>query len=141
MKYVVDSSVAFKWAIVENDTDKARRIRARFSSGVIQLLAPDIYPVEISHALTRSERQKRITATESVQFFRDFLGLLPALIPSLTLLPRAHAISSNMRCGVYDCLYVALAEREGCEFLTADTKLVNSLQAAFSFIAPLSSQP
>jgi putative transposase len=39
-------------------------------------------------------------------------------------LPRAIAISSAVRIGVYDCLYVALAEREGCEFVTADARLV-----------------
>jgi predicted nucleic acid-binding protein len=31
-----------------------------------------------------------------------------------------------MRCGVYDCLYVALAEREGCEFLTSDDKVLKN---------------
>jgi predicted nucleic acid-binding protein len=32
-----------------------------------------------------------------------------------------------MRIGVYDCLYVALAERETCQLITADQRLVNSL--------------
>ena len=33
---------------------------------------------------------------------------------------RAFVLASQARIGVYDCLYVVLAEREGCEFLTAD---------------------
>ena len=65
----------------------------------------------------------------------------PILIPSLPLLLRAADISSTMRVGVYDCLYVALAEREGCEFITADDKLVKNLQAQFPFIVPLASVP
>jgi predicted nucleic acid-binding protein len=44
-----------------------------------------------------------------------------------------------MRCGVYDCLYVALAEREGCEFITADDRFVRNLGAQFPFIVSLAS--
>jgi predicted nucleic acid-binding protein len=35
----------------------------------------------------------------------------------------------------------ALAEREGCEFVTADDKLVAKLQSQFRFIIALSSLP
>ena len=57
------------------------------------------------------------------------------------LLLRACAISSQEKIGFYDCLYVALAEREGCELITADDKLVKNLQAQFPFIVPLASMP
>jgi predicted nucleic acid-binding protein len=40
------------------------------------------------------------------------------------------------RIGVYACLYLALAEREGCEFLTADDTLVKNFQAQFPFVVP-----
>jgi hypothetical protein len=60
-------------------------------------------------------------------------------IPSLTLLPRAFEISSHARIGVYDCLYVELAEREGCELVTADTRLMNSLMPFHAFIRSLDS--
>jgi predicted nucleic acid-binding protein len=43
-----------------------------------------------------------------------------------------------MRIGVYDCIYVALAEREGCQLITADDRLVNNLQPTFPFIIHLS---
>jgi hypothetical protein len=38
---------------------------------------------------------------------------------------------------VNDCLYVALAERERCQLLTADTRLITNLQASFPFITSL----
>jgi predicted nucleic acid-binding protein len=63
------------------------------------------------------------------------------LHPNLPLLPRTYAVSSQARIGVYDCLYVALAERERCELVTADDKLIKNLQAQFPFIVPLSSLP
>jgi predicted nucleic acid-binding protein len=46
-----------------------------------------------------------------------------------------------MRHSVYDCLYVALAEREKCELVTADDKLIKNLTPQFPFIVPLSSLP
>ena len=44
-----------------------------------------------------------------------------------------------MRIGVYDCLYVALAERRKCKLVTADDRLVNNLRPHFSFIVALAS--
>ena len=38
-------------------------------------------------------------------------------------MPRAYALSSQVRIGIYDCLYVALSEQEQCELLTADSRL------------------
>jgi predicted nucleic acid-binding protein len=40
---------------------------------------------------------------------------------------RALDISIQNRYNLHDCLYVALAKREGCELVTADRKLVTSL--------------
>jgi predicted nucleic acid-binding protein len=141
MRRVLDSSVGFKWVVAEADTDKALRLRDDFRKGLIELLAPDVFPVEIGHGLTRAERQKRITPAEGATYLADLLMLLPQLHPSLALLPRAYEISSQMRVGIYDCLYVALAEREGCEFITADDRLLKNLGAQFPFIVSLASLP
>ena len=46
-----------------------------------------------------------------------------------------------MRVGVYDCIYVVLAEQVSCELVTADDKLIRNLQARFPFIVHLSSLP
>jgi predicted nucleic acid-binding protein len=60
MKYVLDSSVAFKWEVAEIDSDKANRLRDDFRKGVHHLIAPAFFPSELAHALTRAERQGRI---------------------------------------------------------------------------------
>jgi predicted nucleic acid-binding protein len=66
---------------------------------------------------------------------------MPDLHGSLALLPRAYELSSLHRQGVYDCLYVALAEREGCELITADSRLIANLQTSFPFIKTPDSMP
>jgi predicted nucleic acid-binding protein len=45
------------------------------------------------------------------------------------------------RSAYYDCLYVALAEREGCQLVTADQKSINNLVPRFPFIVPLATLP
>jgi len=57
------------------------------------------------------------------------------------LLIRACDILSSMRVGGYDCLYVALPEREKCQLVTGDDKLVKTLGPSFPFIIALASLP
>jgi predicted nucleic acid-binding protein len=127
MKYVLDASVGFKWAVPEVDSDKANSIRTDFGRGVHELIAPDLFPIEVAHALTRAERQGRLSRSASATKLADVLSTCPQLHPYLPLLSRALALSSQTRVGVYDCLYVALAERAGCELLTADDRLQRNL--------------
>src|SRR5438094_95773 len=106
MKYVIDSSVAFKWSVKETDSDKADAILVDFLQGNHEFHAPDFYPVELAHAITRAERQRRISQAEGARIFADQLKMMPMLHESLPdLLPLAYAISSKMRVGVYDCVY------------------------------------
>ncbi len=141
MRYVLDSSVAFKWEIAETDSDKAIRLRDEARQGRHQLLAPDVFPVEVAHALTRAERQGRVSAADGWRLWLGIMVDAPALVNYLPLMPRAYGISSAARVGVYDCLYVALAEREQCEFVTADDRLVRNLQGQFAFIVALAALP
>jgi predicted nucleic acid-binding protein len=141
MKYVLDSCVAFKTLLAEQDSDKAQRLCEDYQNNVLELLSPDVFAVEIAHAITRAERQGRISPAEGARLLTDMLNRLPAMHASLPLLPRAYHISSDAWIGVYDCLYVALAEREGCELVTSDDKLIRKLQPRFPFILPLASLP
>src|SRR5437016_11342625 len=124
MRRVIDSSVAFKWVVPETDSDKALLLRDDFRNGLVELIAPDIFLIEIGHALTRAERQGRIPAGSAIPLLRDILNTLPFLQPALPFVLRAVEISSQMRVGAYDCLYVALAESQKCDVITADDKLL-----------------
>lgn len=135
MRYVLDSNVGFKWAFIEQDTDKARKLRYEYQTGLIDLLAPDVFPIEFAHAVTRAERARRITPSEGAQSSAEILLSLPVLHESLDLLPRAYKLSSQFRIGIYDCLYVALAERVQCELVTANQRLVNALGSQFPIVA------
>src|SRR4051794_30631970 len=99
MKYVLDSSVAFKWVVAEVDSDKADALRADFMSGLHELLSPDVFPVEVSHALTRAERQARVTVGQARRLFLDVLTTPPQFHPYRPLLLHAIDLSSQLRIG------------------------------------------
>ena len=57
-------------------------------------------------------------------FFSDVLSTPPDFHDFVPLMPKAIALSSAVRIGVYDCLYVALAERQQCKVVTADQRIL-----------------
>jgi predicted nucleic acid-binding protein len=119
MKYVLDSSVALKWVLPEVDSGKAIRLRDEYKNAIHQLLAPGIFTPEITNGLAAAERHGRIKASESAVLLLDIAT----------------------RRAVYDCVYLALAEAEGCELVTADDQFARGLRASFPFIVPLVSLP
>ena len=141
MKYVVDASVALKWVLVEHLSAQALRVRADFQRQLHELHAPDIFAAECGHGLARAERRGIVPVGRTAALLGDIGTTLPQLHDSVALLQRAAVLSSSLRLGFYDCLYLALAEREGCQFITADLKLVNSVRPVLSFVVDLGSLP
>lgn len=130
---VLDSSVALKWILPEIDSAKAIGLRGQ------EFIAPDIFPTEVAHALSRAARKGTVTGAHARSGLTIILRGAPELRDSVPLLPRALEISLLTRCSVYDALFVALAEQEGVQLITADEKLVNNLQEQFTLFVRLSS--
>ena len=105
------------------------------------MIAPDLFPTEMGNVLVIPERSGKIKPGDADLFFTHFLSEVPPLFPAIPLLPRALEVAKLFRQTVYDCLYVALAEREGCELVTADDKLVKAVQPTLPFVVSLSSLP
>jgi predicted nucleic acid-binding protein len=135
MKYVLDASVGLKTVLPEADSAKAVALLRDFLNQVHELIAPDTYLVECAHALTRAERRGLIQPPDGQKKFTLISDTCPDLFPHIPLLARAFEISSTMHHGVYDCLYLALAEQEQCELVTADQRLINSLGQQFPIIS------
>jgi predicted nucleic acid-binding protein len=145
MKYVVDCSTAVKWEIPEADSGNAIALRDAYRQGVHELIAPDIFPAEVGNAAIVAEREGRLRPGQFAIAIADILATCPGLHESVPLVPRACAIIASVRSGFYlsfyDALYVALAEREHCELVSGDTRLVRNLQAQYPFVVALSSLP
>ena len=141
MTYVLDVSAALCWVLPRPASSRAVQLRDECRRGLHTLLAPSIFPAEAASALTKAERQKLVPVGQASILLADILATCPALHPYEPLLGRAVDISSQSRGGLYDCLYVALAEREGSELVTDDQKLIATLKPRFPFIVPLASLP
>jgi predicted nucleic acid-binding protein len=139
MKYILDASVALRWVLPGPLYGKAVVFRDEYQNNIHEFLAPDIFPGEAASALTKAERQKIIPIGDAAILYAKIATAFPVLHSYFPLIARAIEISSASRCAFYDCLYVAHAEREDCELVTADDKLIKNLQKDFPFIRALSS--
>jgi len=137
MRYVVDASVGLKWVMNEKDAPTALRIRNEFRQTLHELIAPDVYVLEVAHGLAKAER-KAIVPDCGILWL-ELMADCPEIFPSIPLMKRALQIARKAKIAVYDCVYVALGEIEGCEVLTADERLVRNLQADFPFVTSLAS--
>jgi predicted nucleic acid-binding protein len=127
MKFVLDACVGLKWILPESDSAKALSLRDDFCRQVHELIVPDTFPPEVVHALTRAERKGVLSPQDGANGFMQMLGTLPEIHESLPPLPRAYELSSQYRIGAFDCIYVALAEREQCPLVTSDERLIRTL--------------
>jgi predicted nucleic acid-binding protein len=141
VRYVLDASAALCWVLPRPNSGKALRLRADFQNGVHELIAPSLFSGEVASALTKAERQKLIAVGAARPLLGRVIRTPPIMHPYELLLDRAVDVSSTTRSGLYDCLYVALAEREGCELVTDDQKLIANLTPHFPFLVPLVSLP
>ena len=141
MKYVLDASAALCWVLPRPNSGKALQLRADFQNAVHELISPTVFSGEIASALTKAERQKLIQVGDARPLLGRIMRTAPVMYPYEPLLDRAVEISSQTRSGLYDCLYAALAEREGCELVTDDQRLIANLKPQFPFIVPLASLP
>lgn len=141
MRYVLDASVGLCWVVSRPLSPKALRLRDDYRKSIHERIAPAHFSGETASALTKAERQRVIPVGDARRLIADVLSTRPILYPLDPLFYRAVDISSQTRAGFYDCLYVALAEQEHCELVTADDKLINALQGQFPFILSLASLP
>jgi predicted nucleic acid-binding protein len=95
------------------------------------------FQIEVTNALHVCTIKGRIVDTQAL--LNALMLQLPLLHDSAPLLPRALEIATLARRSVYDSLYIALAEREGCELVTADQRLYNSVKSQFPFVVDLAS--
>jgi predicted nucleic acid-binding protein len=123
---VVDASIAVKWHLTDEEfTVESLAILQEFGAGRLSLLAPDQIRYEVASAIAVATigRQPRLNRDEGQRAIEEFLSLGLILQSDGALIMDAYALVHRFGCALYDALYVALAEREGVDFITADARL------------------
>jgi predicted nucleic acid-binding protein len=116
---IVDASVAIKWFKEEHDSRLARSVLLADT-----LAAPDLLVAELCNICWRAFRQGLMTGEQvdaTARTIRHHIGLLQ---PMEALAPRAVAIARHLDHPAYDCLYLALAERDLAPMVTADRRFL-----------------
>jgi len=136
--YVIDASIGAKTVVREPDSPLAVRfLRVAAAAGAL-FLAPANYASEAANVLWKHCRLLGdLTWDEAEDGLRAMLATPPVLYPLPLLAEHALQLALHFRRPVYDCFYVALAQRERCPLVTADRGLVNQLGDQFPNILSL----
>jgi predicted nucleic acid-binding protein len=116
---VIDASVAVKWYLTESGSSEAVRLR---SDGT-ELIAPATITLEVYNALWNAVRRKRAVPATLELGERTLPNLPWVLVGVDQLFARAAQLSRARQHSIFDCLYVALAERQSVPLVTADLRL------------------
>jgi predicted nucleic acid-binding protein len=115
MRLVIDASVALKWLIPEEGSDRAHALLAQD-----QFVAPDLLWAECANVLWQRVRRTSLSQADAMAAL-DAIGAVPiATVPTADVAARALQLAIELDHPVYDCLYLAVALREQCVLITAD---------------------
>ena len=120
---VLDASVAGRWVIDAEGREEAEALLERD----LAWIAPRLLVTEVASALRRRVADGALAPEAAVQ---SLDGLLQAIadgvirfIEDERIVGQALLLAVSLKHKVPDCLYLALAEREGAALATADDRL------------------
>ena len=122
--FVIDASVACRFILPEDLSDKARLVLQGFLDGELELISPRLTSYEVGNALWKAIRQGMLELPDAELAFSDFLrlGLSPF---ELERKQHMDALEWGTKVGstYYDSVYVSLSKSTGATLLTADDAL------------------
>ncbi len=120
---VADTSLALKWVIQEDDSAAALALRKYY-----RFLAPDLIYAECSNAFWKLVRKGEFSV-ETIAVAMRAIQADPLEIHSVRpLMSGALRLAIDFDHPAYDCVFLALAAREGCPVITADGSLARKLR-------------
>jgi predicted nucleic acid-binding protein len=121
MSYVVDASVASRFLLVEDLSDRAELVLDDFLEGRLDLRSPELLVYEVGNTLWKSVKEGFVSLEEAVEKFSYFLELR---VDSISLSGAEHKEvlewSGKNNSTYYDSVYVKSCMKVGGTLLTAD---------------------
>lgn len=139
----VDASVAVKWVLDEERSDRARVLyRAVFRAGEA-IVAPPLLPLEVTNILRqRMHVTDGLSRTVATGHLDDFLALPIEFDNPAGLHHRALAIAESHNLpATYDAHYPALAEYLSCELRADDQRLLRRVARSLPFVRGIANYP
>jgi predicted nucleic acid-binding protein len=119
VRLVVDASVVIPCFIPERFSDVA----PFWLEAAELIIAPDLLALECANVLWKKARLREISELQAGETLAEIVSGVIELRPSLPLTPAALKLGGELDQPIYDCIYLALAETEGAEIVTADRAL------------------
>jgi predicted nucleic acid-binding protein len=124
MTAVLDASVALKWQFDDEEATRAATVLLEdFIEGRIELITPTLFPYEIISAIHVAINRQRIREADGYRAINYITSLGIELRNFGDLIEPTFRTARQYGLSPYDCAYIALAERENCDFITGDKKL------------------
>ena len=141
---VVDASLAVKWLIDEDDSDKAHAALQSWVAQDMARIAPHLMPFEVANALHRRVLRGELTVGDSIRMMARLLESRLELHQPPGLHVRVLQLASQLKQNAaYDAHYLALAESFGCELWTDDERFYRAASQSIGnvrwigeFVAP-----
>jgi predicted nucleic acid-binding protein len=132
---VVDASVALKWQFEDEEaTRAATALLEDFIEGRMELISPTLFPYEILSAINVAINKRRIDESTGYKAITYITSIGIELKNIDDLIVPIFSKARKYRLSPYDCAYIALAEKEKCNFYTGDRKLFNLIQRLFPWV-------
>lgn len=125
---VVDTSVAIKFYIPEEGHEDALRLLEAANAGSVELVAPDIILAEGFSAISRQQRREILDEEDALKAWRDLLSAPIYTYATGDLIERAAELYYETGAIIYDALFLALAEESSTVMVTADGRLLKTLE-------------
>jgi predicted nucleic acid-binding protein len=122
---VVDASVAARWVLDQEDSRRANALR-----GEDRLIAPSLVAAEIGSAIWKAVRRGEVARPDAIAALRAALLPFDMLVPIEQLHARALELAIAFNYPIYDCFYLALAEKENEVLITADEAMIATARKA-----------
>jgi predicted nucleic acid-binding protein len=134
-RFAVDCSLVVKWKITAEDyAAQAEELLLDWQTRRVEVCAPILVQAEVMSAFLRAHRRGRVSRAEAEDAIRDLLALPFVLFDVAPILVRAFEIAQTHNQRSYDCIYIAVTERESMELWTGDQRLYNALHTHFAFV-------
>lgn len=119
---IIDASVAFKLVVEEPGSEEAIAWAARS-----ELVAPTLIHSEIGNGLWKRVQRRELADDEQIGERLADMARYIRTIDETPLMPRALQLAIELGHPIYDCVYLALAEAQEDELLTADARFVKAV--------------
>jgi predicted nucleic acid-binding protein len=125
---VVDASVILKWYLLdEAHGAQALALLQQCTARELEILAPSLLTYELMNGLVIAARRARLEDTISLSF-NGFISLGIRFYDISFFADKMLQYCQIYGRSAYDSSYLALAEQEGVDLITADERLFNSVQ-------------